>query len=160
MLTKISGKSLLWPWPLSLAGRVHDRILTGSITNINKCMSQPSMNDSRRISLWSGSNPHRSWLANTVQRLYSNSKFIIKNGGSWQWLYSVRNSEVAVDKLKDRANQEEPPVDLMIAAMAKQVFWIINLFCLLAFFLHATPDSLELENWGTLHRCWRWDSIV
>ena len=23
-----------------------------------------------------------------------------------------------------------------------------------------TPDSIELVNWGTWHRCWRWGSIV
>ena len=30
--------------------------------------------------------------------------------------------------------------------------------CLLV--LHATPDSLGLDNWGTWHRCWCWDLIV
>ena len=30
-------------------------------------------------------------------------------------------------------------------------------FCLLV--LHATPDSLGLDNWGTWHRCWHLDSI-
>ena len=33
-----------------------------------------------------------------------------------------------------------------------------SFFCLLV--LHATPDSLGLDNWGRWHRCWRSDLIV
>ena len=33
-----------------------------------------------------------------------------------------------------------------------------NFLCLLV--LHTTPDSLGLNDWGTWHRCQRWDLIV
>ena len=50
--------------------------------------------------------------------------------------------------------------DLFVAAMHQCRVLDIVCFFVCSFVLHVTPDSLGLDNWGTRHRCWRWDLIV
>ena len=51
-------------------------------------------------------------------------------------------------------------VDENIQTNMLHIIYILFLFFLCLLVLHATPDSIELVNWGTWLRCKRFGSIV